>query len=214
MEIANSCSSNIVWIKFDKSVFFNISKDLYPVYFPSVNSLKSNNQGNTNEIWYELEESILKYNDNNYIAIIGDLNCRIGNCNERLDYSSQIDAASELHVGDHKRDSLNSRNSRDAFKNKLGGKLTELCCHNDLVILSSRSLGDLQGQYNEKIEIYPVSIDSLDKPVTKSELLKVIKNIKVGKAYEEDLITNNLIKASVNFLEETMVNLFNVFRLL
>ena len=54
-------------------------------------------------------------------------------------------------------------------------------------------------------------IESLDKPVTRAQLLKIIKNLKVGKAYGEDLITNSMLKASADLHETAMLKLFNMY---
>ena len=146
VKVLNISSSYIVLLKFDK-LYFKLPKDFYlcAVYIPPQYSSKTDTS--YIDIWCDLEEIVSKYKDDNYIAIIGDLNSRIGNWNESLEYSKEIDINSDLYIEAHKADSINHRNSRDSVKNKFGRKLIELCCHNNLVILNGRTLGDLQGQY-------------------------------------------------------------------
>jgi hypothetical protein len=109
------------------------------IYMPPASSFL--NMGDTSK--YELEEAVLKYKECGHVMIIGDLNSRIGNCNECLEYNNEIDSPCGIHYYE----SLVNRYSKDQVTNYFGRKLLGLCRHNNMNILNGRVIGDLQGQY-------------------------------------------------------------------
>ena len=147
IKILEKVNSHMLWIKFGKD-FLNINKDLYlcAIYIPPVTSV---NAEDICELWDKLEEYILRYNEQGYIMITGDINSRIGSSNEESDlYDVNI-----LDNVLHRHNPLNLRNSKDQVINKSGRKLLELCRHTNLVIVNGRTMGDLEGkctsfQYN------------------------------------------------------------------
>jgi hypothetical protein len=93
-------------------------------------------------LWDKIEEGITKYSVMGDTMLIGDFNSRIGNVNETLECSTEIDNLSGVYHAE----SLVNRNTQDNVVNQFGRKLLDLCRHTNMCILNGRSLGDIQGQ--------------------------------------------------------------------
>ena len=61
-----------------------------------------------------------------------------------------------------------------------------------------------------KTQRYCKQIESLDRPVNKKELFKVLANLSTGKAFGQDLITNEMLKISAASVDRPLLRLFNM----
>lgn len=59
-------------------------------------------------------------------------------------------------------------------------------------------------------EVHLKEINSLDKEISKDELVKAIRNLRCGKAFGLDLVTNEMLKTSLPFIVEPVLKLFNM----
>ena len=83
------------------------------------------------DLFSKLEEDLCLYKTKGNIALLGDLNSRIGRKCDFIENNSKIDLEFEYTYGE-----IKSRNSMDRTSNRLGDKLLDLCkavniqCHN------------------------------------------------------------------------------------
>lgn len=135
----NNNHSDIQWLKLDKT-FFGLTHDLYMciIYIRPETS-----PGNSDvDVFDLLRQDVEKYSNIGQVAILGDLNSRVGLRQEEhyaIDPHSSADQA--------RRVSVPHRVSSDVRVNSHGRKLLRLLSNYDLLIANGRTTGDLSGKY-------------------------------------------------------------------
>ena len=136
----NSKCIDCVWIKCSKK-FFNMEKDIYLCfgYIPPSN-LMSNEE--SNEVFTTLQQEIGKFSQLGKLVIMGDLNSRLGQLQEKY----------VTHITDL--DNLNSdiispktRNSNDITVNSNGKIMMNIINDAHLIVVNGRTVGDFIGNY-------------------------------------------------------------------
>ncbi|KAK3096267.1 hypothetical protein FSP39_025128 [Pinctada imbricata] len=117
---------------------------------PPVNSVFYRNDVDDDvDLFYELEQTIIKYQNMGKVFIVGDLNSRTG---ERPDYITNDSLDSNLtdllrgidYVSD---DHYTQRNNMDKGINTFGHRLLSLCKSSGLRIVNGRHLNDQNGNF-------------------------------------------------------------------
>jgi len=135
-----SSSNDILWLKFD-SLFFGFPNDLYLCVSYLVPESSPYAQGV--DILQNLTDEVDHYAAMGSVAIIGDLNSRIGAKQEnhyRINTNGHNFDISQP-------DSVPIRLSCDTKMNSRGQKLMELLTNHDLLLANGRVCGDLNGKY-------------------------------------------------------------------
>lgn len=139
---------DFMWIRLDKN-FFKLPSDMYFVncYIPPEDSVVHRDMHYN--VFEVLCEEITKFSKMGEVGIVGDLNARTGNIQEKLNdhpddfhYNSEIQIDSKCQLGYD----LRKRNNTDLTINNFGKKLIELVEAFSLIILNGRTLGDLKGE--------------------------------------------------------------------
>lgn len=136
VKIMDVLNGNCIWLKMDKNFFGNEADIFIGVwYIPP----------NINEDWCEgMEELICKYKDKGEVILMGDMNARIGTCNECILYDNNDNVeVPENYVHDE----MMKRVSSDIKVNSYGRKLLKMCTSLQMRVLNGRTLGDLNGGF-------------------------------------------------------------------
>ena len=136
--ILQSRSTEMLWIKLDKS-FFKLKNNLFicVTYLPPKNSTCT--QRLDFDIFNRLEQDIIKYLEQGKVILLGDFNSRTGVENDFI----FNDSTQHIPVYDQYREdcSVSTRLSQDEYLDSdYGRKLFDLCIANQLRILNGRSL--------------------------------------------------------------------------
>ena len=135
-------SSELVWVKLDKS-FFNLSEDFYiGVVYLSPKSSQCT-RGLSENTWNQLEKDICQYNDLGKIVLLGDYNSRVGTISDFIiQDDNKYTPNGDTYISDA---NVREKCSMDACVNDYGKKLIEICRNARLRIANGRVLGDLNG---------------------------------------------------------------------
>ena len=134
-------SENRLWFKLDK-FFFGFKKDLYvcACYVPPLSS------SYYNEDFILLENEISKLSSKGNILVIGDLNARVSDHLDFINYENNINhELNNLLPDNYIGDIHINRNSLDKVFNPQGKQLIDLCVASQLRILNGRFIGDWLG---------------------------------------------------------------------
>ena len=138
-----SASSDIIWIKLDKS-YFGVKNDVFlcAAYISPQNST-SDRDITAEEKFDQLRNELDYYSALGEIAIIGDLNSRIENAQEyHIGFDLDCNAA-DITRSEY----VPPRNSRDNHVNSYGRQLLKLLTDYDMLIVNGRVCGDMYGSY-------------------------------------------------------------------
>ena len=138
-----SDTTDIIWVKLDR-LFFGTNKDIYicAAYISPQNS--SSNSGISLDDKFEgLHKELDWYTTIGDVAIIGDLNSRVGTIQERHIGFNMDPNAVEITTIDY----VPPRRSFDKNVNAYGRKLLQILTDYDLMITNGRVWGDLTGRY-------------------------------------------------------------------
>ena len=137
-----SSSQDILWLELDR-LYFGLPNTLYicVAYFPPDSSVYARDV----DIFHDFTNEIDQYSTQGSVAIIGDLNARIGVKNEsRITLNIDQDISVPGLVS---KSELPSRNSEDITVNSRGRKLLNLKTNHDLLLANGRICGDLRGKH-------------------------------------------------------------------
>ena len=137
-----SASQDILWLKLDRS-YFGLPQDTYICVAYLVP--ESSEYAKKKDIFQEFQNEIDYYVSLGNIAVIGDLNARVGHKQETL---VSVDTGGEvpLHSITNK-SRVTNRLSEDTAVNSRGRQLLQLMTNHDLLIVNGRVCGDMRGRY-------------------------------------------------------------------
>ena len=143
----NSKHKDFMWVKFDKH-FFNIKHDLYIVncYIAPEDSVVHKDLNY--DVFDVLSEEMTKYSKLGVVGVVGDLNARTGNIQEKLQANfDDFNYDREIDINDDEMNfQLEKRCNSDKVINQFGKKLLEALETHNLVIANGRTLGDTNGE--------------------------------------------------------------------
>jgi exonuclease III len=126
----------IIWIKLDK-VFFNMDDNVFICFtYIAPESSPVHNIYNV-DIFIQLEQDILLFNDRGKIFLAGDLNCRTGSKPDYIQFDRNIGDDEVITV-----DTPTPRISRDSTSNRFGDCLLDMCKATNQLIVNGRWSGD------------------------------------------------------------------------
>ena len=182
--------SDIMWLKLDRS-YFGLDQDIYMCMAYIIPETSPHRDDF--DIFEELNKDIEIYSSRGYVALLGDLNSRVGTKIEQHygvnPDNSGADLARPLAVP--------PRYSEDKHVNSNGRKLLQLLTNHDLLIANGRTCGDLSGKYTCR----KYNGDSVnDMFVTHRDFLEKIIYFKVGEFdwYSDHAHVSLAIKVNVD----------------
>ncbi|VDI04207.1 Hypothetical predicted protein [Mytilus galloprovincialis] len=149
IEILKVSHDTVIWVKVDKTLFFDKSNDVYIcfVYVPHENNIFYDKYDV--DIYDCLTEDIASYSSLGPVAAIGDWNSRIGikpdfiqNDELNITVKNTIDNFISYDSDDEEQ----VRFSEDKTVNNFGGKLLRLCQSTGLRVCNGRSISDKIGK--------------------------------------------------------------------
>ena len=135
-------SQDMVWLKLDRA-YFGLPQSIYlcVAYLAPDSSSYAKNAEN----FKEFKNGIDHYASLGHLAVIGDLNARVGTRQETV-MSVNEQGINSTHGLVNKLE-LSKRNSEDNTVNARGQKLFDLATNYELFLANGRSCGDLTGKY-------------------------------------------------------------------
>ena len=135
-----SASKNILWVKFRKEYFLNMSSDIYlAIVYAKPNTFRDDNN-----IYKSLETEIARFSSKGKVVIQGDLNARTGIIPDYFLENNDINVPlPDTYIVD----TADKRCNQDIKSNICGTTLINLCRIAGLRILNGRTVGDYHGSF-------------------------------------------------------------------
>lgn len=203
VRILGSANENLLWLELKKEVF-NFVKPVYLClcYIPPVDSV------HLKDAWLTLENEILSYSKNGFIALSGDFNSRISGQLDFIqnDSTSHLSALSDLdYICD---EDINPRHHFDNVVNRNGRSLIDLCISSKLRILNGRHIGDYFGNFTYfKVSQGNIYKSTIDYAIVSEELLRSTRHFCV---HTLDLALSDHCQISFDICFETNTHFDNV----
>ena len=146
-------SMNIVVIRYKSYLTQEQDTFIINTYIPPANSKRKCNSTDSETNFEILHSIIRQYNDKGNIIVVGDLNARIGNCQDLgsndnsgnfIDMPSCLNNEVRIPFGCPV---STIRNSQDSGSNSHKPLLLDIIKNNSLLILNGRTIGDSSGRY-------------------------------------------------------------------
>ena len=175
LSIVKKDSRGIIWLKLEKCAF-NVENDIYLClcYVPPENSSVYKN-GNSElyecDFFDVINDDILYFQNRGDIFLCGDLNARVGECDDCLEYTGLgefIDLPDSVHRV------LPDRKTADKTVNAFGNSLINLCKNNQLNIVNGRLEPGLFTCYTSNRKVTGCS--TVDYVITSSHIFNLINH--------------------------------------
>ena len=139
----NKSVDDRIWIKLKSPEILKENNEVFSCfcYMPPVDSTATLNQASQ---WSTFQAEVEEYATRGKIILCGDLNARIGNCNDFISYDSDLPIRSSFR---YIIDSAIPRTSKDTTVNTQGRYLLDLCISSRIRIVNGRLDGDRHGNY-------------------------------------------------------------------